>query len=217
MNNNQSRQPPAGFVRVRLWDLPTRLFHWLLAICVGVGWWLGDNRSFTTIEYHFYLGYCIIGLLLFRLLWGIIGPRNVRLTALVPTPAAVLRYARTVPDRSPSGTPGHNPLGALSVSAMLLSMIVQVASGLFAEDDGLFAAGPLSVYAPGWLVLRMNSIHSFNSNILLALIALHVSAALFYLIWKRENLISAMVTGLKLVRANTSSSDRDANEDVGRV
>ena len=188
------------FERAYVWDFPTRIFHWLLAVAVGVGWYLGDNRSFTNIDYHFYLGYAVGGLVVLRILWGFFGPKPSRLSALVPTPRSLFAYARTLGTRQPSGTAGHNPLGSLSVIALLVSLLVQVGTGLFAEDDGLFSAGPLSSYASAWLVAELNAIHYWNSRVLLVLVGTHVGAILFYWLWKRENLVGAMITGWKLVR-----------------
>lgn len=198
------------FAWVSVWDLPTRLFHWALVICVCTAWYIGDNRDFSNIEYHFYLGYAIGGLIVFRLLWGLVGPRPISLSSLFHGPASVLRYLSNVFKREPSGTRGHNPIGSLSVLAMLLSLAVQVVTGLFAEDDGLFASGPLAGYVSSSTILQMNSIHHYNSRILLVLVGLHVFAGLFYLIWKRENLIGAMVTGRKLVKVD--DAERETNQ-----
>lgn len=200
--DNQPTQDQKRFAWVSVWDLPTRLFHWTLVICVCAAWYIGDNRDFSNIDYHFYLGYAIGGLIVFRLLWGVIGPQPVRLANLFHGPRSVFRYIGTVFKRQPSGTAGHNPIGSLSVLAMLVSLAVQVTTGLFAEDDGLFAGGPLSGYVSSTTILQMNEIHFYNSRILLALVGLHVFAGLFYLIWKRENLIGAMITGKKLVKTD---------------
>ena len=188
------------FAWVYVWDFPTRLFHWALVICVCTAWYIGDNRDFSNIEYHFYLGYTIGGLIVFRLFWGLIGPQPIRLANLIHGPTSAFGYLRTVFRREPSGTAGHNPIGSLSVLAMITSLAVQVSTGLFAEDDGLFASGPLAEYVSSSTILQMNSIHFYNSRILLALIGLHIFAGLFYLVWKRENLIGAMITGKKLVK-----------------
>jgi len=196
--------------RVRVWDLFTRLFHWLLVVAVAIGWYLGDNRSFTNIEYHFYIGYAIGGLVVLRLLWGLFGPKPVRLTALVNTPRATLSYASTLFRRRPSNTFGHNPIGGLSIVAMLISLAVQVGTGLCAEDDGLFAAGPLSGYADSGFVTQMNAIHALNSKVLLGLIGLHVAAVAFYLIWKRENLIAPMIHGWKQVDRSQLPPDNNS-------
>ncbi len=210
MSDNVREQPTHGgkrFAWVCVWDVPTRLFHWLLAVCVCVAWYIGDNRSFGNIGWHFYLGYIVGGLLVFRIVWGLVGPRPVRLASLFHGPGRVLGYLRTVPRREPSGTRGHNPIGSWSVLAMLVSLIVQVVTGLFAYDDGLFDGGPLSSYVSQSMILQMNAIHGTNAKILLALVGLHVAAALFYLIWKRENLIGAMITGRKLVRTENEAAD----------
>jgi len=126
----------------RVWDVPTRLFHWALVGTVVTGLYLGEYRDFSTINLHFYFGYATGGLLAFRLLWGFIGSKPSRLSALFPSPRRLFSYLSTVRKRQPSGVAGHNPLGALSVLAMIAALAVQVTTGLFAEDDGLFAEGP---------------------------------------------------------------------------
>ena len=186
--------------KTRVWDLSTRVFHWALVLTVSVGWLLGENLSFSNINWHFYLGYATGGLVLFRLIWGIVGPASARLTALFFNPRVVLVYLSTIHRRVPSGLPGHNPLGALSVIALLITLAVQVLTGLFAEADDLFSAGPLSSMVDDRYVLLANAVHETTAKILLVLVALHVTALVFYLIWKRENLIRPMITGLKWVR-----------------
>ena len=189
----------------RLWDLPTRLFHWALAVTVIVGWYLGEYRDFSTIDLHFYFGYATAGLLTFRIIWGIFGPPHARLSALLPGAGRLFSYARNMFRRQPSGYPGHNPIGALSVLAMLLSLIVQVLTGLIAEDDGLFAEGPLREYVSESLSLNANLIHYWNSWLILVLVGLHISAITFYLFWKHENLIKPMITGWKPVKRNSQT------------
>ena len=192
---------------VPVWDLPVRLFHWVLAIVVCTAWYIGDNRTFTNIDYHFYLGYAVGALVVFRLLWGFIGSRPARLSSLFHGPGAIWSYVRTLPKRGPSNTIGHNPLGSLSVIALLLSLAVQVTTGLFAEDDGLFASGPLAEYVSGSTITQMNQIHFWNSRVLLFLVATHVLAVLFYLLWKRENLVGPMITGRKSVPASAAEEN----------
>ncbi len=211
MNSEQKTptQERQRFAWVAVWDVPTRLFHWALVICVCAAWYIGYYRDFSNIDYHFYLGYAIGGLVVFRLLWGVVGPQPIRLASLFHGPASVFRYLSKVFRREPSGTRGHNPIGSLSVLAMLLSLAVQVTTGLFAEDDGLFASGPLAVYVNANTILQMNEIHYYNSRILFALVGLHVFAGLFYLIWKRENLIGAMITGKKWVKLD--DGEREEN------
>ena len=188
----------------RVWDLPTRLFHWALVGTVCTGWYLGEYRSFSTIQLHFYCGYATGALLAFRLLWGLVGPRNIRLSALFPSPRRLRDYLKHVLRRSPSGVAGHNPIGSLSVIAMLLLLLTQVGTGLFSEDDSLFSKGPLANYASEAMRLELTAVHYISSRLILAVIILHVAAILFYYIWKRENLIRPMITGWKSVKDDSS-------------
>ena len=183
-----------------VWDVPTRLFHWALVGTVLTGLYLGEYRSFSTIQLHFYFGYATGALIAFRLLWGIIGPASVRLGALFPSPKALIAYLGSLFTRRPSGVAGHNPLGALSVLAMLAALITQVVTGLCSEDDGLFLEGPLVEYLDSAMVLQMTAIHHYSSRVVMALIVLHLAAILFYRVWKHENLVTAMVTGWKTVK-----------------
>lgn len=174
----------------RVWDLPTRLFHWLLVLAL-IGAWL-TGEIFTTFDYgrHKLIGYCILGLVLFRLIWGFVGGRYSRFAAFLRGPRTVLAYlAGRAPDR-----PGHNPLGALSVVAMLLSLLVQVASGLCA-DDGVLVAGPLANLAGAGLRDLAGAVHAVNVWILIGLIALHLLAVAYYALVRRRDLVKAMVTG----------------------
>jgi cytochrome b len=190
-------------VRRKVWDVPTRLFHWALVGTVLTGLYLGEYRSFSTIQLHFYFGYATGALILFRLLWGIVGPAPIRLSALFPSPRALFAYLRNLFARRPSGVAGHNPLGALSVLAMLVALSTQVITGLGAEDDGLFSAGPLAEYLSSSMVLKMTAIHHYSSRAVMALIVIHLAAILFYRLWKREDLVTAMGTGWKTVRRDT--------------
>ncbi len=197
MTDVPAKDPPA---RRKVWDVPTRLFHWALVGTVLTGLYLGEYRGFSTIQLHFYFGYATGALIAFRLLWGIIGPAPVRLSALFPSPKAILAYLRTIFTRRPCGVAGHNPIGALSVLAMLAALSTQVITGLCAEDDGLFAEGPLAQYLDSATVLKMTAIHHYSSRVVMALIVLHLAAILFYRIWKHENLVTAMITGWKTVK-----------------
>lgn len=183
-----------------VWDLPTRLFHWALVACVSAGWLIGENMAFSTIQWHFYLGYTTGGLLVFRLIWGIVGPPSARLSALVPSPAALIAYIRDLPKREPSGARGHAPLGALAALALLTALSVQVVAGLFSESDDFFTEGPLADFASSEMVRFAGAVHSWTAEILMWLVIAHVSALVFYAVWKRENLVRAMITGKKIVR-----------------
>jgi cytochrome b len=183
-----------------VWDLPTRLFHWALVASVSAGWLIGENMSFANIQWHFYLGYATGGLLVFRLIWGVIGPPSARLSALVPSPAALAAYLRDLPKREPTGAAGHAPLGALASLALLTTLSVQVVSGLLSESDDFFTEGPLAAYASSAVIRSAGAVHHTASEVLLYLVGLHVAAIAFYALWKRENLVRAMITGRKPVR-----------------
>ena len=203
MSSDEIGEPPKGELeRRKIWDLPTRLFHWTLVGCFATGYYLGEFRDFSTINLHFYFGYAVGGLLVFRILYGLFGPEEVRLSGLLPSPRRVIDYLKHITARRPSGVPGHNPIGALSVVAMLCALAVQVVTGLCSEDDTVFSAGPLAEYLSNGMVVKMTAIHHYSSKVVLALVGLHIAAILFYAIWKRENLVGAMITGWKWVRRN---------------
>lgn len=187
--------------REKIWDPVTRMWHWVLALAIVVNWSFGTFMSFDTVEWHFYTGYLILGLLAFRLLWGFVGPRPVRFrTFLNNTPASTWQYFKTLTRREPSGTPGHNPLGSLAVLAMLTVIAGQGFSGLFIEADDFFEYGPLNGYVSEATVKFMSGWHHTLADVILVLVILHVVVILFYLFWKRENLIKPMINGWKWVR-----------------
>lgn len=184
-----------GYAPVRVWDLPTRLFHWLLVLLVTI--------SFVTVEiggnamqYHERSGFTILALVLFRLAWGLLGSQPSRFKTFLKGPATVLRYAATTLRREPECHMTHNPLGGWSVAALLTALLVQAGTGLFANDD-IATEGPLY----GWVSKRtsdwITEAHEFNAGIIVVLIGLHVAAVLFHLIYKRDNLLVPMITGDK--------------------
>ena len=199
-NNDNGASKDAPLVMTKTWDLPLRLFHWGLASSVLIGWYFGEFRDFTTIEWHFYAGYVTACLLIFRLVWGFYGPPNAQFKNIIPSRKDVSNYAKNLFTRKPSGFDGHNPIGGLSVAALLIVLSLQIMTGFYAEDDGLFSSGPLSATASTDWVLIANQLHHNGSRIILGLIILHLAAILFYQIWKRENLIKPMITGKKMVR-----------------
>jgi cytochrome b len=204
IENEASRPAATPERRILVWDLPTRLFHWLLVMLVIVSFITGQLGG-TWMQCHLWSGFTILGLLLFRLVWGLLGGHHARFSSFVRGPGAVLRYARTLSDRAAPRHLGHNPLGGWSVLAMLLLLMVQVVTGLFANDD-IFTEGPLYPWvgkaASDWLT----KIHKLNQSALLVLIFVHVAAVLFYLIVKRENLIGPMITGRKYWRGEGPAS-----------
>ena len=191
-----------GFNLEKIWDPVTRLWHWVLVLAVAVGWSFGKFMSFDNIQWHFYIGYLVLGLMLFRYLWGFAGPAPVRYRALLPTPTDVVSYLRHIWRREPSGTPGHNSLGSLSVILMLLSITSQAVTGLFIESDDLFESGPLLNYVSEATVSKLSWWHHLNADFILVLVVLHVGTILFYLLWKKENLIKPMISGWKWVKCD---------------
>jgi len=193
-----------GFKLEKIWDPVTRLWHWVLAILVAVGWSFGKFMSFDTVQWHMYIGYCILGLMAFRLLWGFVGPEPIRWRRLLPTPQATLHYLKTVTRRNPSGTPGHNPLGSLSVLALVVAISAQALTGLFIESEDFFESGPLAYLLSQDMIYRLTGWHHLLADVVLVLVVLHVGAILFYLVWKRENLIKPMITGWKWIENRDS-------------
>ncbi len=203
-NNNTLRVAPLKLQKI--WDPVTRLWHWILATLVISNWVIGEFMSFDNIRWHFYLGYTILGLLVFRVIWGFIGPQPVRWSSLLIQPKNIINYLKDAPKRTPSGTPGHNPVGALSVLALLLILISQATSGLFIESDDFFESAPLVGYVSSSVVNSMTWWHHWLSDILLILVVLHLLAILFYRLWKKENLVKPMITGWKWVRVDKSEN-----------
>ena len=181
----------ASGVQARLWDAPVRIVHWLLVVLIGFSWWASDDH----LDWHRWSGYTILGLVAFRIYWGFAGGGAARFAQFVKGPRATLAYLATLKDRSVATTPGHNPLGALSVLAMLGLLVVQVTTGLFSVDIDAFESGPLSdrvSYETGRVFAE---VHELSFRAIQAMVALHVAAVVFYLIWKRTNLIGPMITG----------------------
>lgn len=182
-------------IRVRLWDAPTRLVHWALVVLVAFSWFTAETDRLT---WHRYSGYTILGLIVFRLFWGVFGSSTARFGSFVKGPGAVVAYVRTMFRPGAAALPGHNPLGAWSVVAMIVLLAAQVGLGLFAiDDDTGWEGGPFSGYA-GEFAYTIAEWHELSFNVLLALIGLHLAAVVFHLVVKRDNLIGAMITGRRL-------------------
>ncbi len=176
--------------KFRLWDLPTRLFHWVLALAVVaaiVSGQLGGNL----IDWHGRIGLFIVGLLTFRLVWGVVGSTYARFLQFLPTPGEIGAYLRGEWHGA-----GHNPLGALSIFGLLALLTAQVASGLFANDDITFV-GPLFDLVGKNLSNRLTGIHYLVANAIYVLIALHIAAIAFYGHVRKQKLVKPMLTGWK--------------------
>jgi len=180
--------------RIRIWDLPTRAFHWAIVLLMPALWWTAEEHE---LEWHYLLGEVTLGLILFRLIWGLIGSSTARFAGFVKGPGAILAYLR---GRHPEEV-GHNPLGALSVLALLLLIATIVGLGLFATDEDGLHPGPLAHLVTFDSAMILAERHEQMFNILLGFIGLHVAAILFYLFVRRDNLVGPMVTGAREARA----------------
>ncbi|MHB8447509.1 MAG: cytochrome b/b6 domain-containing protein [Rudaea sp.] len=181
----------------RVWDLPTRLFHWALALLIALQYATGEF-DLLDMHWHFWFGYATLALIAFRVLWGFCGSQTSRFGDFVRGPRAVLSYLRAQMSTNPQRSIGHNPLGGWSVLALLGSVAVQAVSGLFSSDD-IDTDGPLVAHVSDRIVKLMTRVHHWNQNLLLVLIGLHIVAVLLYLLLKRDNLVAPMITGVKRV------------------
>ncbi len=175
-----------------MWDIPTRLFHWSLVICIGLSWWSVENKR---MDIHYWSGLVALGLLVFRIYWGFAGPETVRFARFIKGPREVVRYLRRLFRTGYRASFGHNPLGALSVIALLLAVAIQVGLGLFASDTSYVSSGPLSHLVDYEASEDITDLHEDFFNVLMFVIGLHLAAIVFYLAVKRINLVWPMVTG----------------------
>lgn len=174
--------------RIRIWDLPTRLFHWVIVLLVPAMW---ASQKFGKMDLHILLGEIMLGLVLFRIIWGLIGSSTARFAGFVRGPAAAIRYLR---GRTKAAL-GHNPLGGWSVVIMLLLLATQVGLGLFATDEDSLYEGPLSHLVSYDNARILAHRHETIFYILLGFIALHILAILYYALVRRDDLVGPMVTG----------------------
>ncbi len=190
--------------KVRVWDLPTRVFHWSLVLCL-VGLVVSGQIGGAAMVWHFRLGYAVLSLLLFRMVWGFIGGRWSRFNVFVVGPMAMLRYLQ---GHNTPASVGHNPLGALSVLALLCFALLQVATGLISDDE-IATAGPLAKMVSGTWVGKATYYHNaIGQYVLYALVSLHLAAMVFYRFKRKDNLVPAMWHGDKvLAEPHTSARD----------
>ncbi len=182
------------FQNIRVWDLPTRLFHWSL-VALMIAQWLTAEES-GTMSWHVWGGYAVLALVLFRLMWGFVGSDTARFGDFVRGPGAALEYVKALLRGETPLYLGHNPMGGWSIMAMLALLLIQAGTGLFANDD-IATEGPLYGWVSKGTSDWLTTIHKFNFNLLLLVIAVHLSAVLFYLLVKRENLVHPMLSGVK--------------------
>jgi cytochrome b len=190
-----SNSPTEKPVVAKVWDLPTRLFHWLLVALVVVNVVTGKVGGIRFMEIHMMSGYTILTLVLFRIGWGFLGGRHARFADFLKGVGAVLGYLKGLIAGAPAKYLGHNPLGGWSVALMLSLLLLQAGTGLFSNDD-ILVEGPLMRKVSKDTSDFLTYVHYLSSNALIAVIGLHVAAAVFYLA-KGDNLIRPMITGTK--------------------
>ena len=179
-----------------VWDLPLRAFHWLLAFSILASFLTAKNHGFQAMMWHMYLGYWTAGLIIFRVIWGFVGPRHARFVNFLPTPGKLIRYLRGFFHGETVHTVGHNPAGSLMVVIMLVLVAAQVTFGMMSSDD-IFTYGPYTSALSSETVRRMTGLHHLNFDLILAAIVIHVLAIFFYRIFKGHKLVWPMINGHK--------------------
>jgi cytochrome b len=191
--------------RIRVWDLPTRLFHILLALCV-LGLVVSGEVGGDAMQLHFKLGYAVLTLVLFRFVWGFVGGHWSRFLHFVPTYPKLLAYVNALRMKQAPHNIGHNPLGALSVVAMLFVLLIQVLSG-FMSDDEISNAGPwTALVSSDWVSVATEYHGDIGKVLVILLVILHVGTVLFYKKLKGEDLITPMLTGDKVLVSEAQHS-----------
>lgn len=178
---------------VKIWDAATRLFHWTLVLGVAFMWWSAEEGGLW-MDWHQKVGIFLLSLVLFRVIWGFVGSDTSRFTQFVKSPFAALAHLRELPQKTQAYHAGHNPLGAFMIVAILVLLLAQTGTGLFATDD-ILVEGPLYSLVDEDTSASLTAWHETIFNLILVLIATHIAAIGFYFLYKKTNLIKAMVTG----------------------
>lgn len=203
---SESNAPtPTAERAVRVWDLPTRLFHWALAVAL-VAQVITGKMGGAAMTWHFRIGYCILALVVFRIVWGFVGGHWSRFASFLYGPASVLRYLRNRHAAGDLFHVGHNPLGSASVFAMLAILLVQAGTGLVADDE-IANVGPLNRFVSTAAGLSATAWHKgAGIGIVLTLVVLHIAAIVFYRVRKRQDLIGPMFSGDKQLAGSVPAS-----------
>lgn len=179
---------------VPVWDVPTRLFHWMLVLLVALAWVTGEAEG-VLFAVHKLAGYGVAILLAFRVIWGFAGGRHARFSDFVRPWREVLAHIKGILSLRPARTLGHNPLGGWMTLLLLLVLAAQVGTGLFSSDDGI--GGPLAGAVSSGTAHAIAELHEGLSGVLLLLIGLHILGVLVEALLTHDNLLRAMITGRK--------------------
>lgn len=189
--------------KLLVWDLPVRLFHWLLVIALVAAWYTSDGEK-GLIDIHLKIGYFILGLITFRVTWGIIGTKYAKFSQFLPSKSKIINYVEKSKQDKSYTTLGHNPLGGLMVVFMLTLLLSQAISGLFMNDD-IFTTGPYYGSVSSSVQKFMSTIHRNGFDVIIVVSLLHIGAIFYYLLSKKINLIKPMITGYKFSKDEKSS------------
>ncbi|MCW1402646.1 cytochrome b/b6 domain-containing protein [Novosphingobium sp. MW5] len=174
--------------KTRLWDLPIRLVHWSLVVLIPAMWWTAENGDLST---HMTLGYVILAIVLFRIIWGFVGSSNARFSQFLKGPGAVMAH---LGGKAQKAYAGHNPAGGWSVLALLLLLATQLGLGLFALDED--NVGSLLTSMVSYDTARaMADLHEIGFNVILAFVVLHIGAVIYYSLVKKDRIVPPMITG----------------------
>ena len=180
---------------VRVWDVPIRLFHWLLVVAI-IGLFTTGKLGGNWMQWHERIGYFVLGLILFRVIWGVVGSTHARFSNFVRGPKTIFGYMKVFTKKDAPHYLWHNPMGALSVVAILLVVGFQAVSGLFADDDIMLKGPYAAAVGSDWSSL-FTKLHKWNSDLILILTGIHIAAILYYVRVKKDTLIKPMFTGKK--------------------
>ncbi|MDX2144425.1 MAG: cytochrome b/b6 domain-containing protein [Rhodospirillaceae bacterium] len=209
--------PPSR--QVKVWDVPTRVFHWALVLLVLLSYLTGEIGGFDFIPpwseamvanmtVHMWSGLTILALVLARVIWGFVGSSTSRFSNFAAGPGAIVAYVGSVAKRAVKFTAGHNPAGGLMVIVMLILLLVQGGLGLFAKEDDFFGvAGPLNGLVDEDTAKQITGLHHDNWEIIEILVLIHIAANALYWVVLKQNLIVAMFTGRKDLPAGASATD----------
>lgn len=196
------RTAEGGPVAILVWDLPVRLFHWVLVLLLVISWTTGQDGGIDAMSWHLRAGLAVLALLLARIAWGVVGSQTARFASFVRGPRAAWADARALACRSASPHAGHPPLGGWMVIALLGALLVQCATGLF-TSDAVMTEGPLASHVPESTREWLSTIHRWNATLLVTLAAVHIAAVVYHRVALRSDLLRGMLTGRRRLPAGT--------------